>query len=46
MRSQGRRTVFTLENKGVEFGELLAAENMEREMAIVGVRVPSDATAI
>ncbi len=38
----GARTVFTLENKGVEIGELLAAENMEREMAIVGVRVPSD----
>ena len=38
----GKRTVFTLENKGVEIGELLAAENVEREMAIVGVRVPSD----
>lgn len=38
----GKRTVFTLENKGVEIGELLAAENMEREIAIVGVRVPSD----
>jgi hypothetical protein len=38
----GTRTVFTLESKGVEIGEFLAAESMEREMAIVGVRVPSD----
>lgn len=38
----GKRTLFTLENKGVEIGELLAAESVEREVAIVAVRVPSD----
>ena len=38
----GIRSVFTLEEKGVEIGELLAVESVERGMAIVGVRVPSD----
>ena len=38
----GIRTVFTLDDKGVEIGEFLAAESLERGMAIVGVRVPSD----
>lgn len=38
----GTRTVFTLEDNGVEIGEFLAAENLERGMAIVGIRVPSD----
>lgn len=37
-----KRTVFTLEANGVEVGEVLAIESLERGIAIVGVRVPSD----
>ena len=38
----GIRTLFTLDDNGVEIGEVLAVESVERERAIVGVRVPSD----
>ena len=38
----GARTVFTLEAQGVLVGEVCAIESLERGMAIVGVRVPSD----
>lgn len=38
----GTRTVFTLEEQGALIGEVCAIENLERGMAIVGVRVPSD----
>ena len=37
----GQRT-FTLEERGVLVGEFLAMESVEREMAIVGIRVASD----
>lgn len=38
----GTRTVFTLEEQGALIGEVCAIENVERGMAIVGVRVASD----
>ena len=41
-RPAGQTQVFGLEAQGVLIGEVLAIENLEREMAIVGIRTPGD----
>jgi len=41
-RSAGRTQLFSLEAQGVLIGEILAVENLERGIAIVGIRTAGD----